>query len=219
MLQITDISPQKRKKERYNVFVNDKFSFAANAEIVLKNNLKVGKNISQELIDKITKEDQSTKLMDRVMNFLSFRPRSEKEIRDYLAKKIANNENIKFNQASQSPLIDQIIKKLKKYHFINDLEFAKLWIASRSSSSNSKGINLVKFELLKKGINKEIVEKVLEKTPNQVNLAQKALEKKIKKWQKLPTFEKKKKIYQFLVNRGFDFETIEEVFAKVAKKS
>lgn len=217
MPQISSIEPQKKKENRLNIFLDGKFAFGASAEIILKNNLKVGTNLSQKLIDQITKEDQSTKLMDRVMNFLSFRPRSEKEVRDYLAKKIANFENIKFTQASQSPLIDSIIKKLKKYNYINDLEFTKWWVTSRKN--RPRGQMVIKAELIKKGIEKETIDQIITKSVNETMLAKKSIEKKIKFWRKLTPLDFKKKFYSYLASRGFSYDTIAEMFAIYKKKA
>ena len=214
MPQISAIEPQKRNKDRFNVFLDGHFAFGIDASTLFENQLKVGKVLKEEEIPKILQKEELSKLMDRVLHFLSYRPRSEKEITDYLIKKIAAKENIKYHQAKDSPLIAQVIEKLKRYKYINDLEFAKWFISSRIKSK-PKGVRLLKLELFRKGISKDIVEKVLSKNLNQNELAKKAIEKKIKKWQKLPDLELKKKLYSHLSSRGFDFETIKQAIKEL----
>ena len=114
-------------------------------------------------------------------------------------------------------MIEKIILKIKKYNYINDTEFAKWWLSSRTASK-PKGINFIKIELLKKGVSRPIIEKVLRSAPNQLKLAEKAIEKKLNMWQKIPLFEQKRKIYTFLASRGFEQEIIEDIFAKYTKK-
>ncbi len=217
MPQITAISPQKKKSGRFNLFLDGKFALGIEGETLLAVGLKIGKVLSEEEISKIIKKEQGTKLLDLATNFLSFRPRSEKEVRDYLVKKISVRENIKFSQARQSPLMEQVVAKLKKYKYLNDLDFAKWFMASRTSS-RPKGLALIKLELKRKGIVQEIIDKISASSPNEQNLARRAVEKKVKRWQNLPVMEFKKKFYQYLASRGFDFDTIRETFAFFTKK-
>ncbi len=217
MPKVTDITPQKKKSDRFNIFLDDKFAFGINAEILLANGLKVGQILQEEKIAKIIKSEQGTKLLDLATNFLSYRPRSEKEVKEYLAKKISSKENIKFQEARESPQIDQIIQKLKKYKYLNDREFAEWFVASRTSS-RPKGIALIKLELKSKGIAQDLINEILFSNVKEIDLAKKAIEKRLKRWQNLTTLEYKKKFYQYLANRGFGFEIIKEAFAFFSKK-
>ncbi len=215
MPKITAISPQKKKSDRFNVFLDEKFAFGIEGETLLGHNLKVGKILSEEEISKIIKKEQGTKLLDLATNFLSYRPRSEKEVRDYLIKKISTRENIKFSEARESPLIDQVISKLKKYKYLDDLEFAKWHVAARTGL-RPKGRTIIKLELKKKGISQEIIDQI--PAVDETILAKIAIEKKIPRWQNLPSLEYKKKFYQYLASRGFDYDTIKETFAFFSKK-
>lgn len=216
--QITDIAPQKKKENRFNIFIDGKFAFGIDTENLIKFKLKIGKEVSLDEEAKINQSKELEFLMDRTLNFLSFRPRSKKEVLDYLAKRIAVKNEIKFADAQGSAVIEKIIKKLQKFKYLNDVEFTKWWIRSRSQSS-PKGPSALKFELLKKGIDKNIVEKQILKSVNPKRLAKTAVEKKIKSWQRLEPLEFKKKFFQYLAFRGFDYDTISELFAIYSKKS
>lgn len=217
MPQITAITPQKKKISRQNVFLDGHFAFGVEDESLIKHNLKVGQNLTQEQIKEIVKEDKLGNLVNKSLNFLSYRPRSQKEVEDYLAKKIALAEEIKFNQAQASSLIPEVISKLKKYKYINDYDFAKWWLESRLKS-NPKGPRLIEMELMKKNIDRQVIEKVLGNFPNQRTAAIKSIQKKIPRWQKLPALQFKKKIYMHLAARGFETETIQETIAFLTKK-
>ena len=138
-------------------------------------------------------------------------------MKDFLVKKIARCENIKFNLASQSPVISQIITRLKKQSFLNDEEFAEWWVKARTGSQ-PKGPYVIRMELLRKGVDKEIVEKAISKITNQKELGSKVIEKKLVIWKTLTNLELKKKIYEHLARRGFDSKTINEVIAQIVKK-
>lgn len=217
MPKISSIEPQKRRKGRFNIYVEGQFSFALDENLLVKNLLAVGKKLTGEQIAKLIKENEEGKLFDSSLKFLSFRPRSEKEVTDFLVKKIAKSENIKFAEASQSPVILQIITRLIKQGFLNDKEFADWWVKARTGSQ-PKGPYLIKRELAGKGIDKDTIEKAISKITNQKDLGYKAIRKKLETWKKLTDLELKKKVYEHLARRGFDLKTINEVIAQILKK-
>lgn len=217
MPQITSIEPQKKRKNRFNIFLDGSFAFAADENVLLKYRLKVGRQLLFSQVEKLIKENELGKLTDQSLRFLSFRPRSQKEVIDYLTKKIYQKENIKYSQAKESPLISQVIAKLKRYKYLDDFEFANWFVRSRIRSK-PQGLSRIKFDLKRKGIDDEIINAAILKFPNETTLAKKVVEKKLAIWQKLPKQDFKKKIYQYLASRGFNFETIGQVFAFLEKK-
>lgn len=100
--------------------------------------------------------DDFEKFYKASIRYLSFRTRSEKEVSDYLKRK---TENLK-PQIDQS-IIQRIIDSLKRDHFLNDEEFARMWIRERTLIK-PKAIRVIKMELKQKGINKELVESAFE---------------------------------------------------------
>ena len=217
MPRITSIEPQKKRKNRFNIFLDEQFAFAADETVLSKYKLKIGQQLNHSQVERLIKENELGKLIDQSLRFLSYRPRSEKEVVDYLIGKISKKENIKYFQAKESSLIKQVILKLKRYKYLDDLEFAN-WLVRSRIRSKPQGLSLVKFDLKKKGIDSDIINSIIAKYPNQTILAKRAIEKRLANWQKLPKGDFKKKIYQYLANRGFNFETIGEVFANLEKK-
>jgi len=84
------------------------------------------------------------------LNFLSFRPRSEKELRDYLKKKKCDELTA-----------ERIVENFKEHKFINDEEFAK-WFIEQRTLLRPKAARLIKMELKQKGIDKDLIEQLLE---------------------------------------------------------
>lgn len=216
MPQITNITRQKRK-ERVNIFLDEKFAFSISSYALVKNNLKVGSILEQKQIDNIQSRENLAILTDLAVKYLSFRPRSEKEIKDYLAKKIAQKNEIKYSIASQSPQVALIVKKLKKYKYINDSEFA-LWFLKSRIKSKSRSLAVIKAELRTKGISSEIIEKIINYAPNDLAQAKNVISKKAIRWQKLAEVDFKRKAYTYLSSRGFDYDTIKDAVAFFHKK-
>ncbi|OGG14401.1 hypothetical protein A2875_01215 [Candidatus Gottesmanbacteria bacterium RIFCSPHIGHO2_01_FULL_46_14] len=130
-------------------------------------------------------EGQYQKLLDGSFRFISFRPRSEKEIREYLHKK-------------STSLSEKITERLRELGYVDDVKFAQWWIGARQGRK-PKGKKLIMYELLSKGVARDIIEQVLSsEIENQEDLAKKALQSKAK------TIQDKKKLMDFLLRRGFD---------------
>lgn len=216
MPQITSITRQKRR-ERFNIFLDEKFAFPISSYELVKNNLKVGSILEQKRIDNILTREHLAILTDLAVKYLGFRPRSEKEIKDYLAKKIAQKNEIKYSIASQSPLIVLIVKKLKKYKYLEDEAFA-LWFLKSRIKSKSRSLAVIKAELKTKGISSEIIEKIITYAPSDLAQAKNVLSKKAIRWQKLAEVDFKRKAYTYLSSKGFDYEAIKDAVAFFHKK-
>lgn len=156
--------------------------------------------------------DPYEKYLLKAIHFLKFRPRSEKEVRDKLKEKKAPDE-----------IIERVILYLKDQKYLNDTEFARMWVRSRLNF-NPKSKRILILELRKKGITQEIIEEVIadpgeEQEVNDVAQAKKLAEQKLPKLASLPFFEKRQKISAFLGRRGFDWDTIKEVINGLVKEN
>lgn len=213
-MKITSVEGQKksasRRTNRYNIFLDGEFAFGADEDLVVDKRLIVGKEINPDDLQILLEEAELGKLMERLYGLLGRRQRSEKEIRDYFRSK--NYESrIKGKEEVSDFVVEQLISKLKKKNLINDLEFARSWVQSRSKK---KGTIALKSELFQKGIDKEIVEEVLGNQSSAVSEKETAvglLEKRIIRWKNLPKPEIKQKALRFLQSRGFDYDISKEV--------
>lgn len=218
MSKITSVEVQKRNPHRFNIFIDGMFAFGADEDLVVNFRLLSGKEINPTDLEKILFEAQVGKLMDRMYNLFSIRARSEKEVRDYFRIK-SFKLKVKGNEQISEIVIDSLIGKLKQKGMINDLEFAKSWVQARRKSKQ-KGKTALKSELFQKGIDRDIIEEVLAESSNENEevLALQALEKKLKSWSNLDKIHFKKKAYEFLGRRGFGYEIISVVVAKMMEK-
>ena len=119
MPTITSIKPQKNKK-RVNIYLDDKFGFGLD----LKNFMTLGLKVEQELSDieitEILKKAEFQKTLDKLLRFATLRPRSEKEINNWLRK-------YKVHQS----LVKDLFSKLKRLELLDDTKFAKWWVEQR----------------------------------------------------------------------------------------
>jgi regulatory protein len=151
------------------------------------------------------------------LNYLSFRPRSEKEIRDYLKRK---TQNVK--PQIDEKIIERIIESLKKSKFIDDEEFARRFIEQRIKIKH-KAWRIIKFELRQKGISSELIDNIQnsENSEDAVsnNDFKSALELAERKMPRFAKIQDKRKIYEklgrYLASKGFDWDTVKAVIDRV----
>lgn len=217
MPKVTQVEPQKKNPHRFNIYLDGQFAFGADADLVVNHRLIVGKEILSENLETLVFEAEVGKLMDRIYGLLSVRLRSEKEIRDYL-RQLSFKRKLKGHEELSVLAVEFLINRLKQRSLINDLEFAKSWVESRSKK---KGTKVIQSELYKKGISRELLDQVLSvegASSDQEKVAQGLLEKKIKIWKGLPNMEQRKKSLDFLMRRGFDYTLSRSVVDSLIKK-
>lgn len=201
MPQITKIKTQKNRK-RVNVFLDGKFAFGLDIDNLLKTGLRIGQKLTEKQIEELIFKNEFQKLFDKTLRLISFRPRSEKEIRSYLKRK-----------KTRPKIVDELVKKLKKLKQIDDREFAQWWIEQRSTFRPRGRFGLM-MELRQKGVDKEIIEKTIGQL-NELPLATKIAQKKLRTYKNLPREEFYQKMSAYLARRGFSWETIKKVVKKI----
>ncbi|UCD55311.1 MAG: regulatory protein RecX [Candidatus Omnitrophota bacterium] len=140
-----------------------------------------------------------SKAVSYAYRLFSARPRSEKELRDRLFRK-------GFGRA----VIYDVISLLKEKNIIDDFKFAKLWVESRMRA-NPRSDALLRNELRMKGVSAAVIEKVLsERETGDDSLARALAGRRLESLEKLPKEKARKKLFDFLARRGFDFDVIED---------
>jgi Uncharacterized protein conserved in bacteria len=152
--------------------------------------------------------DDFEKFYKASVRFLSFRPRSEKELRDYLTKKQCDELTAK-----------RILESLKRDKFINDEEFTRWWVEQRTLLK-PKAIRVIKFELKQKGIDKELIESFFEENEgSDSDAALKLAEKKLRTiHDQTDRYKVKEKLGRYLAGKGFDWDTIKAVIDQILAK-
>lgn len=160
------------------------------------------------------------KLFNQALRFLTFRSRSEKEIRDYLRKKISAMEKEDTEEGGLlKELIEEVINKLKGLKFIDDETFTKNYVEN-SLKIRPRSLNFIKRELKMKGLEEGLLNQVFSNFSfaDEERLAFEAVQKKLRIWEKLPREAKRKKMVSFLARRGFNWEIVRKIVDTLALK-
>jgi regulatory protein len=217
--KITDIKQQQKDPNRFNVYIDGQFAFGISAEIRFEKKVEIGQKITEKQIKNLITADQTERLLNKTLRFLSFRPRSEKEIRDHLLWKGKLKELKSEVEKRQYEIsVEEVIKKLKKLEQIDDAKFASWWVDQRNRFK-PRGPSMLRSELFAKGVAKEIIDsKIKTSEESQFKQALAAASKKVGLYKKLDLQDFRVKLGQFLARRGFDWQTIKKVVDTFSKK-
>lgn len=223
MPKITSVEPQTLRLrsgyKRFNVFIDGQFAFGADEDLVVEHRLVPGKQLTTQDVERLLFEAEVGKLMERMYRLWNIRPRSEKEVKDYL-RNLSFKRKIKDQEEISEAAVELLINKLRQKELLSDEQFAKMWVEARRKSKQ-KGKIALKAELYQKGIGRELIDQVLEEgsTPeSEEQLAKQALEKKMRIWKNLPPHVFKKKASEFLLRRGFEYEVVKDTVEKFLQK-
>lgn len=152
------------------------------------------------------------KLKNRARNnaymLLRIRPRSEREVRDRLKLKGYGPD-----------LVDEIVEALKKAGDIDDAKFARFWLESRMHQ-NPMGDVVLQYELKKRGVSEDIIKATLEhKAENydEYAIALPMAKERFRRFSKIDRPKALKRVYDFMLRRGFRYETVQRVLDEVVK--
>jgi len=153
-------------------------------------------------------QDHIQRLLDFAYFYLKFRPRTKKEIVDYLNKK---SQKYHFNQE----IIDKVINKLQEEDLINDNKFID-WFVDQRNRTKPKSRFALTTELIRFGVHKDLIDEYFSNSSqDETSLAHQALVKRWRQFSQLPKDKRFQKAAGFLTRRGFNFEIIRKVIDKL----
>ncbi|MDL2237280.1 RecX family transcriptional regulator [Christensenellaceae bacterium OttesenSCG-928-K19] len=188
---ITEVAQGKRNKDRLNIYIDDKFSFACYIETAVKHRLKKGVEVTQALIDSIREEDGQKYAFDTALKFVSRKMRTQKEIEDKLREKEVDEAQIVY-----------AVGKLIEYGYIDDRHYAELYV---SELCQKYGVRMIKQKLAQKGIKTELIKELpIDAEP----ALEEHLQKLYRRYEQEEPAKKKQKIIRALLQKGFEYDEI-----------
>lgn len=183
----------------YEVTLKDS-KYKIHEELVLKYKLFLDKDISQEELEQIEKDNKFYIILDDIYKYLSKYPKTEYEIRKYIFTKTKE--------------IDKTYEQIK--HLINDKTYAKNYCLEKISFSND-GPEKIKQALKYKHIDSNFIEEALEEfnEKRQIEKIKKVIDYRIKINKKsLIVF--KKDTLAYLYNLGYKINIINKVLNNIS---
>jgi regulatory protein len=191
---ITALRYQKRNKNRVNVHLDGQFAFGLAAIAAVR--LQVGQTLSDEEIARLRRQDGVERAYERALNFLSYRPRSEVEVRRNLHKKDVEDE-----------VVEVVVERLTRAGLLDDREFARYWVENRLQFK-PRGARALRQELWQRGVPDSIIADTLAGLDEEV-AARKAADAGARRLAHLDPRDFRRRLWAYLARRGFSYAVIE----------
>jgi len=211
MTKIARITTQKKNNQRYNIFLKEeegeKYGFSVDEAILIEYRLRKGLELDESFIQTLKKQDTYYQSYALAIRYLSYRMRTKKEVYDYLKEKIDEYH------------IPDIIDRLVKERLLDDGEFAKAFVSTRINTS-TKGPQLVKRELIEKGVATILAEEAITQYTFEVEYekAMKWVQKKLRSSKKDSFQKQRQRIQATLMQKGFTQDVIKEVMEEIKQE-
>ena len=200
MKTISAVKVQRRGRERANIFLDGTFAFSLGKEVVEEQGLHPGQVLTDSQIEELVGADLFGKCYNAALRLLSYRPRSDAEIRARLSRRFGKE------------IIDRVLLQLKARQMVDDAAFAQFWRENRESFS-PRSKRLLKLELRQKGIDPEVVDEVLEGFDDDESAYRAAKRKGRTLERDYETF--RRKLGAFLGRRGFSYGVIKRTIERL----
>ena len=221
---ITDIKQAVKNENRVNIFVNGKYSFSLDIAQVVDLGIKKGLIITEEQLADYKKASEFGKAYQRALEWVLTRPRSESEVKDHIIRKLKKSSSDalfrarRYGAQSLGPLpvgrggssedfvelSEKIISRLASRGYIDDEKFARYYVENRFVK---KGISMkrLKMELIKKGVARDIIERVLDNSGrNDEEEIKKIIAKKRARYDD-------EKLIAYLCRQGFQYDLVKSL--------
>jgi regulatory protein len=204
--RITSLRFQKRSPDRVNVYLDDRFAFGLPAIEAAK--LRVGQILEDHDVERLRSLDVEQKAYDRAVRFLAYRPRSEAEVRSRLVR-----------SGADPAVIEAVIGRLKAQSYLDDEEFARFWVEGRQRF-NPRSAAALRQELRQKGLADATIAPAVAEL-DAVAAAYEAAQPRALRLSSLVEADPmlfRRKMSDFLLRRGFDYEVVREVVARLMRE-
>jgi len=202
MKKVTALRTGRRQGKRVNVFLDGKFAFSLEAEVAVKQSLQVGQELSEGDIEALTRADLRHRCLNAALLYLSYRPRSEAELRQRLHRRGFDGDNV-----------EAALTKLREQGLVDDLAFAQFWKDNREAF-RPRSRWLTKLELRQKGVADNIIDQVVANVDEEDSAYRAA----VSRARSLPRSDYqnfRRRLGQYLKRRGFSYQVITQTVERV----
>ena len=208
MLLITVVKQDRRDKQRYHIYISeqeDPFT-SVHEDLLIKFRLFKGREIHPDELKQIAEEDSRHRAYVMGLSYLGARPRTHKEILQYLARKGMAEETS-----------EHAIARLKQEKLVDDTSYANRFAVERMSNQ-LKGRRLLRQELQMRGIDKSTAKQASDALDKQSE-TEAAIRAASKKWPyiKGEPRERRHKLAGFLLRRGFPGDVVKHAINTVSQ--
>ena len=187
-----------RRSSRRRIELDNGETFSLDAGLLTRHGVCVGMWLDPERLEAMRAEDARLRAKAAAFDFVRVRPYARKELAERLRRKGFDREAVEF-----------ALDALERVGLLSDEAFAQAFVASRMRR-NPKGRFALERELRRRGIDRETIDRTLA-TLNEGDEREAALRvarKQSARYRTLPEEVARRRMYQFLLRRGFSYEIV-----------
>ena len=144
-------------------------------------------------------------VLDKMAKYCAYQERCVKDVRDKL-------KTFEISEEEKTKIFDYLIDN----RFVNDERFAKSFVRGKVNQSGW-GMNKIRFHLMQKGIDKELIDEALQQTDEEVYRQRliDILKTKSKTVKAVTDYEKKRKLAAYAMQKGFEGSLVWEALKEL----
>jgi regulatory protein len=209
MIEIQAVKQDRKDRSRYHIHgEGEEPLLTVHKDILIRHELLKGHAFTEDELAAIRDEDSRYRAYIKAVAFLGAKPRTSKEIEQYLQRKEFEPEHI-----------SSAVERLESEHIVDDEEYARKFAAQRIKYAN-KGRRWIKQELQQRGVSKQAAADAADAIDKEVE-REAAVKAAGKKWRSLKgdPIDRKRKLMGFLMRRGFPGDIVKDAVKSVMEQA
>ncbi len=198
---ITRLAQQKRDADRVSVFIDGTFAFGLAIDLAM--GLRKGQALTVEEQQALLDDEERLKAKAAALDYIAYQARTEQEVRQKLARK-----------GFAEPVAEEAVARMRELGYLDDADYARAYARGRLNG-RGHGPQRIRADLLRRGVARPTIDAALDDLVEEDDLRETALRHGRKRWQRLQReedpYKRRKKLSDFLMRRGYDYDLIREV--------
>lgn len=201
-MRIDEIQPQKRKKDRYNLYSDGQYIASLGAEALVTHGIRAGAEIPVSVLREAVEKDNAAYAFDCAAATLAHGMRTRTD----LARRLTE-------RGIDEAAIETALAKLEAYGYVNDAAYASEYVSS-AMETGRLGRMAVEYKLKEKGVPAAVVREAMEAygEEEEREIARRELARLMKDGDPK---EERKRVSAALIRHGFAYGVISSLFSGV----
>lgn len=208
---ITQLQQQRKDPKRVSIFIDGEFVFGMHMDLAVQFALEKGRVITVEKQREVWEAERLLRAKTSALDYIAYKARTEHEV----------NKKLR-SQGFEEVIVEAVIERFRDLGYINDHQYAHQFAQSRLNSKGH-GPRRIRNDLRRRGIQTSHIQEALETLDDTDSQMETAYTLAEKRWARLAKetnpMKRRKKLQDFLVRRGFDFDTIRAVVDRLRRES
>jgi regulatory protein len=206
--RVSKVEVQSKRRDRVSVFVDEEFAFGLVDEVAARHGIRAGAVLNADTLLAVFTDEAKLACKRLAIRFISYRMRSEAEVRRRLRK-----------EGADADVIAVVLEDLRRLELVDDRGFAEQF--ARDALTGKKwGPHRIRQALRRAGVRPGDIEPAVQALRHTIEDEDIVTAVAEKRWRQLARVadvkKRKKRLYDYLVRRGFDYEDVRRAVANVA---